>query len=355
MQLHIGVISNPNSKKNWNHHERKQRLERVLGRFGVVRQTQSLTELPQVIDELLAADCKYWVCDGGDGTLHWVLNALHKKLAEQAQSRCESGPLQLPIIVPTNGGTVDFVARKAKLKGNAESIVSRLIGHIETNQSPSLIHMNTFHMAGQLAQTNDSAETFERIGLAAAIGGVAQNFFEKFYALPKDRGARSIVRVIGTAAGSALVYTLPPPLRRWMPPEAHSYAMDFFRPTRARVFVDGLSLAGDSFISLQIGAIDINLANVVRCFRYAQEDGVLHFQALSTNPMGVVKNVTNMLFGTPLQGKQVFDNQVRQVSIVAQEGERINPVIDGEQFYGLANLQLSLGPSLRVPVLPLSN
>ena len=346
--MQVGVITNPNSKKNYRRPNRRRTLEQAVGRHGVVRETSSLAELPFVVDELLDAGCQYWVCDGGDGTLHWVLNSLYAAV----QSRTPAGQaLDLPVIVPTNGGTVDFVARKAGLKGDADSIVRRLVARLERGAAIATIDVDTCRVLGTRSADTRAAGGFDRIGLAAALGGVASAFFDRFYALPKDRGALAIAQVIGAAAGSALVHSLAPPLRRFLPDDALSYATDFFRPTRARVEVDGMALPFSSFASMQIGAIDINLAGVVRCFRHAREEGVLHFQALSTSPIGVVCNVPNIFFGTPILGKQVYDDRARRVRITAEPGEPLAPVIDGEQFSGLDRVELSLGPSLRIPTL----
>src|SRR5690606_16841562 len=160
-------------------------------------------------------------------------------------------------------------------------------------------------------------------------------FFDRYYALPKDRGAMAIAGVIGAAAGSALVNAFAPPLRRWLPSDLDQYD-DFFRPTRATIEVDGKPLGFTSVMSMQIGAID----------------GVLHFQAMSMSPVGVVCNMPSIVLGTPILGRQVFDARARAVSIKTAEGDRFNPVIDGEQFYGLERIDLSLGPSLRIPLLP---
>jgi len=266
--MQVGVITNPNSKKNYRHPNRRRNLEQAVGSHGVVRETRSLAELPAVVTELLDADCQYWVCDGGDGTLHWVLNALYSAV----QARTPAGqPLVLPVIVPTNGGTVDFVARKAGLKGDADSIVRRLVDRLESPAPLATIQIDTCRVQGARHDVAD----FDRIGLAAALGGIASRFFDHFYALPKDRGALAIAGVIGAAAGSALVHSLAPPLRRFFSMDAG----DFFRPTRARVEVDGEVLPFSDFTSMQIGAIDINLAGIVRCFKHAREGGVLHFQA----------------------------------------------------------------------------
>lgn len=340
--MRVGVITNPNSKKNYRRPGRRRSLEQAVGHHGVVAETRSLEDLPKVINGLLDEGCEYWVCDGGDGTLHWVLNGLHDAVKQRTPAGQQA---TLPVVVPTNGGTVDFVARKAGLKGDADAIIRRLIGRIERDTPIHTITIDTCRATGRSA-TGEAG--FDRIGLAIALGGVAQAFFDRFYALPKDRGAMAIAQVIGAAAGSALVHTLAPPLRRFI---SSDLAQDFFKPTRAHVEVDGQRLPFSSFASMQVGAIDINLAGVVRCFRHAREGGVLHFQAMSMSPIGVVCNVPNIFLGTPILGKKVYDDRARNVRIVAEPGEQIGPVIDGEQFFGLDRVELSLGPSLRLPTL----
>ncbi|MCB9566591.1 MAG: hypothetical protein H6710_05155 [Myxococcales bacterium] len=344
MTATVGVITNPNSKKNWRFPERRGAIQRAVGSHGIVRETRNLEELPIAVSELLDAGVKYWVCDGGDGTLHWVLNTLHTTLRER-----DGDDLELPVIVPTNGGTVDFIARKAGLKGDAVSIVERLCRGLDEGRDPGTVRIDTCRHIGVGTSEEGAPIRFDRLGLATAVAGVANNFFDKYYQLPKDRGALAIAGVIGAAAAAGLLGTVAAPFRRWLPSDGYG---DFFRPTHAEIEVDGRRLGFTDFMSLQIGAIDINLAGVVRAFRHAGEDGVLHFQAISTTPVGVVFNVPNIVFGTPIRGRQVFDDKAREVTIKATNGERLNPVIDGEQFYGLDKLGLSLGPSLRIATLP---
>lgn len=348
--MDIGIITNPNSKKNYRRPQRRRSLEQAVGRYGAVVETRRLDELPRAIHSLREAGCRYFVCDGGDGTLHWVLNTLYA----DAQQRSASGsPPRLPIVVPTNGGTVDFVARKAGLRGDADSIVRRLVGWLERGEPIPTVTIDTCRITGTPIgqQLSDSAQrpAFDRIGLAAALGGVAQTFFDRFYALPKERGALAIAGVIGAAAGGALATTITPRLQRFIPDEMRSYATDFFRPTRARVEVDGRELPFASFASMQVGSIDINLAGVVRCFRHAREGGVLHFQAIDTTPIGVVANVPNIFLGTPMFGRKVYDDRARRVLISAESGEVLSPVIDGEQFHGLTRVELTLGPRVELP------
>lgn len=348
MQPTIGVITNPNSKKNWHHGNRRASLEKAVGRRGIVVETPDLDALPAAVETLLDAGCQYWVCDGGDGTLHWVVNTGYHLL----QARNPDTPvsqLKLPTIVPTNGGTVDFVARKAGLRGNAESIIARLSDTLANEKTPELVQVDTCRLH---TPNSGGSQGFDRIGLAAAIGGVASKFFDHFYQLPKTRGAAEIARVIGSAACGAVLGTLAPPLRRLFPKKLQQYAKDFFEPIRARIEVDGQRLSGDEFMSMQVGAIDINLAGVVRCFRHARSGGSLHFQALSTTPLGVVANVPSLVLGAPIIGRHVYDDRAREVSIVATASDSLMPVIDGEQFEAQPQIGLSLGPRLQIPRLP---
>ncbi|MCA9717337.1 MAG: hypothetical protein H6713_30725 [Myxococcales bacterium] len=343
----IGVITNPNSKKNWRSRGRSGRLERMLGKRGLLKRTRSLDELPGAVDELLDAGCEYLVCDGGDGTLHWVVNTGFERLRARG-----APPEQLPVIVPTNGGTVDFVARKAGLKGEAESILVRLLAVLERGERPKTITVDTCRHHGEVLDDAGEPAPFDRLGIASAVGGVGRNFFDKFYQLPKTRGAYEIAGVIGAAAGGAIVQSLGPALRRLAPTTLQEYGETFFTPTRARIEVDGKPLASQEFIALQVGAIDINLAGVVRCFPLAQSPGAMHFQALDATPMGAVMNLPSIVLGAPLVGRNVFDDRARHVKITATPGFTIDPVIDGEQFYRLRELNLSLGPSMQIPLLP---
>jgi hypothetical protein len=136
---------------------------------------------------------------------------------------------------------------------------------------------------------------------------------------------------------------------RFYPPIAREYADAIFSPTRAHVNVDGRRLGFDSFASLQIGSIDINLGGVVRTFRHAARPGVMHAQAISMSPLGVAANLPNIVLGTRIWGRHVFDGPAQTLRVDAAEHAPLDPVIDGELFFGLSSLQVERGPQLRVP------
>ncbi len=335
------MLTNPHSGKNRRQPGRRTALERAVGRHGIVRETRGTEELGAVLDEFIDAGCSHWVCDGGDGTLHWMLSVGDERLRARQQP---GDDVAWPSIIPGNGGSIDFVAHKAGIRGDAAALAQALVGHLVDGAVLERVPLDTMRMRGSY---RDGGGNFEHLGFASAIGGIAQRVFGKLYER-RPVGAWSIARVLGKSAASAVV-DLAPGLSQLVPGELRDYANEMFAPTRARVAMDGRTLDFDSFVSLQVGSIDINLGGVVRTFRLAHAPGILHAQAMSTTRLGVVANLPNIVMGTPIWGRHVFDGPTKTMSVEAFAGESLDPVIDGEMFHGLAELRIERGPTLGVP------
>ncbi len=335
MAMAIGVLTNPNSGKNRRNPGRLADLERAVQGHGIVRQTQSLDELAAVIAEFRELGCQYWVVDGGDGTLHWLLSV--------AQQHSAGLDPPWPMVIPGNGGSIDFVAHKAGIRRQAPDIVRALAGALQRGEPIPTVHLDTLHITG----TTDD-EPFERIGFATAIGGVAQRFFDKLY--QRERiDPFGIVDVLARASVGGMAGSTPSPIREHLLPSLQQYADEIFEPTLARVEVDGEALSFETFSSLQVGSIDINLGGVVRTFRHAAELGVMHVQAVSSSRLGVVANLPNIVLGTKIWGRNVFDGPARELCAEAVGGGTLDPVIDGELCFGLRTLRVRQGPRLSVP------
>jgi hypothetical protein len=333
----IGVLTNPLSGKNRRNPGRVGELERAVGTHGVVRQTRDLDELATVLREFGELGCAYWVCDGGDGTLHWMLSV--------ASRIAKDGVDPWPAIVPANGGSIDFVAHRAGIRGQAVEVIRELVACIERGERPETIELDTLRIRAE-----GSDGPVERIGFAAALGGVAQRFFGKLY--ERDHvDAWSIVDVLARSAAGGVAGSTPGPLRRVLVPSWQRYADEVFEPTHATVELDGRELAYDKFASLQVGSIDISLGGVVRTFRHARQRGVLHAQAISTSRLGVVANIPNIVLGTPIWGRRVFDGPTSVLRAQAKGREPLGPVIDGEVVAGLRHLEVTRGPAVRVPAI----
>ncbi len=142
--MEIGVITNPNSRKNRNRPDRAERLQRIVGNIGEVHQTASLDSIKPVLRDFLRKRARYWVADGGDGALHWMLR-MGMEVLQEEEFLGES--LQLPITLPTKGGTIDFVANNVGIQGDAEGILGALRRNVDYGSVIEEIEGGTFGTA----------------------------------------------------------------------------------------------------------------------------------------------------------------------------------------------------------------
>src|SRR5450432_663350 len=189
--MEIGGITNPNSRKNRNRPNRAERLQRIVGSMGEVHQTNSLESIKPVLREFLRKRARYWVADGGDGALHWMLRMGMEVLQED---EFIDQRFSLPMTLPTKGGTIDFVANNVGIEGDAEGILGTLGRSIERSTIIEEIDVDTMAIDG--VQIVDGASVpFRTYGFASAAGGVGQRFFAK-YASDKNPNPRTIVKVV---------------------------------------------------------------------------------------------------------------------------------------------------------------
>ncbi len=125
--MYLGVVVNPFALKNRGMPDnRSAALRRMVGPWGEVHETESVRDLPGIV-ERLRPRASHLVSDGGDGALHWLINEMLVQ---------ESDPRQWPTFVPTNGGSIDFVARKARIRGRADAILRTLSAAAQGGRRP---------------------------------------------------------------------------------------------------------------------------------------------------------------------------------------------------------------------------
>lgn len=293
--------------------------------------TQTLDELGDAVKSILDNPPDVLVTDGGDGTLHWVLNEARKLVPDVSM---------LPPLLPTNGGTIDFVAKKVGIRGHAESIVLSLVKELDDGRMPPVVEIDSLWLTGKL----ENGEPFDRLGFALAAGGIGQRFFSKYYQ-ERSLGAGAIVRVVLKAVASRAAGTLRVPL----PPRFLRYGQDVFRPTPARVTIDGELVPGEHHGAIHAGAIDLHLGGVFRVFPLARHDGDLHFQAGEIVPREMIMALPALARGGAIPSDRLLERKGREMCIEATGDEALAPIIDGEAFEGLTELSVRLGPRIRVP------
>lgn len=334
----VGVVFNPHSKKNRRRPERFVTLQRLVGDVGEVRRTGHVDEIDQVADEFLDAGIDVWVADGGDGAFHWLMNAAKRAITRRGRGE------SMPLLMPTRSGTVDFLAVKAKLTGAPEDLLASLIAGARSGDAPDVLWIDSLRVQGQ--PIDPAAAPFDRLGFATALAGVGQQFFCRFY----DNGdptPRGIVTVISKILGSAALGMAP---LRMLPvsKEAREYGAPVFAQHPLEVVVDGERMPFDTYRAVNLGSIDIDLAGVFRLFPHAAEPGVMH--ALLGDPgfFQVLGLLPRMAAGRGLQSKSMIDRRARTLQLRSLSDSAIDPVIDGELFYGLRSVDVSLGPSIGI-------
>jgi diacylglycerol kinase family enzyme len=342
--MHIGVITNPNSRKNRDRPHRAAELQAVLGGLGEVHATPSVEAIKPVAREFLRRRARFWVADGGDGALHWLVRA-GLELLEEEEFR--NAGVALPLTLPTNGGTIDFVAHHVGIRGDAPGLLRELRLALERGEAIEEVEVDSMRIQGVRVE-GDREVPFRTYGFASAAGGVGQRFYSKYYA-DADPSPKTILKVVSKTVASMPVALSP--LRRvpGLPESIKQYARDLFRPTEARVFLDGELLPGAAYTGIHIAAMSINLGGVFRFFGKADQPETLHALVGAVSPVTILRNLPRMHLGRELRGENVIDRACREMTIEAIGDEHLDPIIDGEYYRGVRRLTFSLGPRVRIP------
>lgn len=341
--MQIGVITNPNSRKNKGKPDRAQRLQSIVGNLGEVHETHTLDSIKPVLREFLRKRARYWVADGGDGALHWMVRMGMEVLQEEEFA---GKSLAMPLTMPTNGGTIDFIANNVGIKGDAEGLLATLRGKIEAGVRVEETEVDSMVIDG-IEATSDGDRPFRTYGFAVAAGGIGQRFFAKYYE-DTDPNAKTIMKVVSRALVSMPMAVTPLGRIRGLAPLG-AYAADLFRPTKARVTLDGMVLPGDEFTGIHVASMSINLGNVLKFFGKADQPGLMNAIVGTPSPWSIVRNIPRMARGEEMRGRAILDRPCREMSMEAVSGELLEPVIDGEYYRNLRKVSFRVGPRVRIP------
>lgn len=344
--MDIGVITNPNSRKNKNRPNRAEVLQSIVGRHGEVRQTHTPEEIKPALRDFLRRRARYWVSDGGDGALHWMLRMGLEVLQED---EFRTGGYGLPLAVPTNGGSIDFVAHNVGIRGDAESILTTLVADLREGRRVEEVEVDSMLVRG--LQVSDGVERpFRTLGFAAAAAGIGQRFFEKLE-VEGSHSARNLVSVLTRTVASFPFASTPLGSLPGIPSSLGQYAREMFKPAVASVTVDGKVLPWRDYTGVHVASMSINLGNVFRFFGLADEPGQMHGIIGSPTPFEIIQRIPKMIAGQRLTAARLFDGPCREVTMEATSEELLAPVIDGEFYTNVKSITFSIGPRLRIPKL----
>jgi hypothetical protein len=313
-----------------------------VGDFGEVHTTSSIESIKPVLRDFLRKRARYWVADGGDGALHWMLRMGMEVLQED---EFIGQAFALPMTLPTKGGTIDFVANNVGIEGDAEGILATLRDNVERNTRIEETEVDSMVIDG--IQRVDGAEVpFRTYGFASAAGGVGQRFYAKYYDDP-DPNPRTIMKVVAQTVASAPIALSPLsrlPFGAWK-----SYAKEVFEPTRCKVTIDGMKLPGDQFTGVHIASMSINLGNVLRFFGKADQPGLMNAIVGTPSPWSIIRNLPRMARGDEMRGRNILDRPCREMIMEASGDDLLAPIIDGEFYRNVSKVAFRIGPRVRIP------
>lgn len=331
--MRLGIILNPNSKKNKKDPQRKERLQQLIApKGGLLVATKSLEEIRPTLEHFIQEGVTHFLSDGGDGTFHWVVNFLHELVEE---GRLET----FPPCLPTNSGTMNCANHKVGVLGTGEEIISRLLEAKEPLQTYSLPTM-------WLKGTQIDGSPIQKICFSGALAGIGPNFFEKYYANP-NRGPVTMVAVIIKGLLSMLFHLPPFCWLPGIPTIWKQYSRDLTRSTSAQVFLDGQEIPLKQFRVINIGAYNQKFAHVIRLFPFGKE-GKLHCTVGHLSMFGIALNVPSLIFGWRLRGKQLWDQPGEKLECLCYEEKGFYSNFDGEVFSGFKQVSLTPGPLLPI-------
>ncbi|MBA3458713.1 MAG: hypothetical protein H0T46_02045 [Deltaproteobacteria bacterium] len=340
--MEIGVITNPNSRKNRNRPDRAERLQRIVGHMGEVHETSSIDSIKPVLRDFLRKQARYWVADGGDGALHWMLRMGMEVLQEE---EFVGSSTRLPVTLPTKGGTIDFVANNVGITGDAEGILGSLRRSVERGATIQETEVDSMVIDG--VQLVDGVEVpFRTYGFASAAGGVGQRFYAKYYNYA-DPNPRTIMQIVANTVASAPIALTP--LSRLPLGNLSTFAKEMFEPTACKVTLDGMRLPGESFTGVHVASMSINLGNVLRFFGKADVPGLMNAIVGTPSPWAILRNIPRMARGEEMRGRDILDRPCREMKLEAVGDELMAPIIDGEFYRNVKSIEYRVGPRVRIP------
>lgn len=328
--MYLAVIFNPHARKNQAAPGRCRELRKIVGEWGEVHETHSVGDLRGVLEHLFPR-VTHLVSDGGDGSLNWLINETQAVISD---------PEQWPTFVASNGGSVNAIARKARVRGRPKEILHELTIAAQKDRPPPEVHLDTLTLDGETAD----GENFHRLCFGLAAGGVGNHFYDKYYD-NHTHGRADVVKVIARSLRDYVSNKISPDDAR---PVAANYATSLFTPTRARVVIDGEEVPTRTHRLLHAGAIDLHIAGPFRLFPRAAEPGMLHFQAGDVRPSRIVAQFPFALTSGKFRGGPLVRDVNGHEMIIEAEDEPLSPIVDGERFVDIVKLVARAGPRIRI-------
>lgn len=312
MPLRIGVLVNPRSRYLRRHPAAVRRLERIVGRRGLVAVTTDLESVADAARRFREGGVEVVGVVGGDGT---------GGIAARAVANAWGGDEQPPVAL-LRGGTMNTVANALGVpRGLPEARLLTLLSATADGALPPVMRRATLDVAGRAAFLFGT--------------GVFESFLRAYYgAGGEDPSALTALTTITRTAASALIQG--------------AFIKKLTAPVVAAVDIDGERSPERAYLAHCAGTVSqVGLGFTPFYLADTVEDG-FHFIALHGSSAVVVRDLGRVWRGRAVRERSGRGVVAREVVIHPASG-RLAYMADGDLFEHEGPLTVRLGA--KVPIL----
>ncbi len=271
------LVTNRQSRVNRRRPEGAAELASTIGAELVDPAT--LEELDEVAPRLREADELF--VHGGDGTLHRVLTAMHRR-GEGAS---------FPVLSVLRAGTMNIVADSIGQKGSAR----RAAEAVASGATPTVQEASPMSV--------DVGEDEPCLGFLAG-GGIISRFLEVYYESPDPTPAQAGL-LLGRGALSALV--------------GGRLAKRLTRPFEGRLLVDGESWEGGRWTAVALGSVEELGLGFTPFPGIRSHEGQVHVIGIGSGIAGLAFELPRVWLGRGLRRAGNREQRARTVELIADE------------------------------------
>jgi diacylglycerol kinase family enzyme len=308
----IGIVSNPRSWRNRRHPETAERLRRLLGDSGELRQAATPEALAGALAAFRRAGVDALVVNGGDGTLHVVATAL-----------AASWEPPWPRLLPLPGGAMNTVAAAHRISGTPEAVLGRLLQLRRSGSPAPAVERDLLRV--------EAEGPGPQVGFLFGTG-LAVSFLEAWYATGHPTAARALWLLLRVAGSAVLGGPLAERLTR----------LDSLRVT-----ADGEEWPADAFLSVVAGAIPemgFGLSPLTRC---DEQPGFFHAVGVTGSAAQLALRIPAVWLRRPWRRPLAVDAVARELSL---EAPAIRYTVDGDLYQAPGPVRVRTGPLAEVLV-----
>lgn len=309
----IGVISNPNSRRNRRYPEQMNRLAYLLGEDDQGVTTRSAEDVVDVAKRFRDAEIDILALNGGDGTNHVTLTTFIEVYGDQP----------LPMVALLRGGTMNTVSNAIGIRGNPSSLLVNIVEKYYLEQPFEVSERDILRI------TDDRGT---RYGFIFGTGLIS-NFLGMYYDTGKpspSMAARLLVKAIGSSLARGPM------------------AKALFEPCSAKIEVEGEPWIEGQFPAVLASTIDqigLGFRPFIRC---ESEIGRYHALAVRCSPARLVGLLPAIRMGRPLPQEAAADVVAARLALKA--ARPLEYTVDGDIHRSAGEVTIETGPRLRIIV-----